>query len=49
MSELSEVKPKKKDLNLKFFCVFSEEDRSFSDTIKQVFQDYLKSNLKQNG
>lgn len=49
MNDSKEAKQKKRELDLKFFCVFSEEDRSFSDTIKQVFQDYLRSNLKQHG
>ncbi len=40
---------KKKDSELKVFCAFSKESTTFSDVIKQVFQEYLRNNLKQNG
>ena len=40
---------KKKDSELKVFCVFSKEDTTFSDVTKQVFQEYLRNTLKQNG
>ncbi len=39
-------KSKEKKKELKVFCVFLEEGNSFSDVIKQIFKDYLISNLK---
>ena len=40
---------RKKDSELKVFCSFSKEDTTFSDVIKQLFQEYLRNNIKQNG
>ncbi len=40
---------KKKDSELKVFCVFSKGSTTFSDVTKQVFQEYLRNTLKQNG
>ena len=40
---------KKKDSELKVFCIFSKENATFSDVTKQVFKEYLRNNLKQNG
>ena len=48
MIETNNNNQKKKDSEFKIFCAFSKEKATFSDTIKQVFQEYLKSNLKQN-
>ena len=39
---------KKKDSELKVFCIFSKESATFSDVKKQVFQEYLRNNLKQS-
>lgn len=32
--------------NFKIYCVFSKEKNTFSETIKQVFREYLRSNSK---
>ena len=40
---------KKKDFELKVFCIFSKESATFSDVTKQVFKEYLRNNIKQNG